>query len=749
MSELFCDIGIGGMTCASCVARVERAIAKLPGVESVSVNLATESARVTWAALQTTEDEQTQQARLRRAVRDAGYEPLAAEHLEQAPAGAWAGFSLVALGLLLSTPLVLPMLGDVLGQHWMLSALWQFLLATPVQFVLGARFYKAGWHALLAGSGNMDLLVALGTSAGWALSVWLWLTAPAGAMVHLYFEGSAVVITLVLLGKWLEARAKRQTTDAIRALHALRPARARVITLDGEAEIPIEELLVGDRLVVLPGERFAADGVVLEGQTQVDEAMLTGEPLPVHKVVDSRVTGGSINGEGRVVIRVSATGTATVLANIIRLVEDAQAAKAPIQRLVDQVSAVFVPVVLVLALVTLLVWWFTGHSFEVSLIHCVAVLVIACPCALGLATPAAIMAGTGVAAKHGILIKDAQALEVAHKVDAVAFDKTGTLTVGQPRLLSLLATASTDAITEAQTLLLALAASLQSGSEHPLAHAVVQAAKAQGVAFAAPDSAKAVPGFGSEGVVQGRTLLLGSLRWMTELALPEGAWLAQASVLQAQGATVSVLAERTAQGIAPLAVLAFGDEPKPGVQAALAKLRARGLRLVMISGDNAGAAQAMAARLGLRSDEVHADVMPGDKAALVKRLQHNPHGSPHVVAFVGDGINDAPALAAADVGLAMANLNADGQRGGTDVAMQAAGITLMRGDVALVAGALDISARTVAKIRQNLFWAFVYNAAGIPLAAMGYLSPVVAGAAMALSSVSVMTNALLLKRWKP
>lgn len=736
------------MTCASCVARVERAIAKLPGVESVSVNLATESARVTWAASRAAEDEQTQQARLRRAVRDAGYEPLAAEHLEQAPAGAWAGFSPVALGLLLSAPLVLPMLGDALGQHWMLPALWQFLLATPVQFVLGARFYKAGWHALLAGSGNMDLLVALGTSAGWALSVWLWLTAPSGAMVHLYFEGSAVVITLVLLGKWLEARAKRQTTDAIRALHALRPARARVITLDGEVEIPIEELLVGDRLVVLPGERFAADGVVLEGQTQVDEAMLTGEPLPVHKVVNSRVTGGSINGEGRVVIRVSATGTATVLANIIRLVEDAQAAKAPIQRLVDQVSAVFVPVVLVLALATLLVWWFTGHSLEVSLIHCVAVLVIACPCALGLATPAAIMAGTGVAAKHGILIKDAQALEVAHKVDTVAFDKTGTLTVGQPRLLSLVAIAGVDSAAEAQTLL-ALTASLQSGSEHPLAHAVVQAAKAQGLAFAAPDSATAVPGFGSEGVVQGRSLLLGSLRWMTELALPEGAWLAQASALQAQGATVSVLAERTAQGLAPRAVLAFGDEPKPGVQAALAKLRARGLRLVMISGDNAGAAQAMAARLGLHSDEVHADVMPGDKAALVKSLQHNPNGAAHVVAFVGDGINDAPALAAADVGLAMANLNADGQRGGTDVAMQAAGITLMRGDVALVAGALDISARTVAKIRQNLFWAFIYNAAGIPLAAMGYLSPVVAGAAMALSSVSVMTNALLLKRWKP
>lgn len=760
MSELSCDIGIGGMTCASCVARVERVIAKLPGVASVSVNLATETARVTWAAAETEAVAATHQAMLRRAVRDAGYEPLAAEHLENMPEGPWTGFMPVAIGMLLSAPLVLPMLGDVFGQHWMLSAAWQFLFATPVQFVLGARFYKAGWHALLAGSGNMDLLVALGTTAGWMLSVWLWLSAPAGAMAHLYFEGSAVVITLVLLGKWLEARAKRQTTDAIRALHALRPARARVITLDGEVEIPIEELLVGDRLVVLPGERFAADGVVLEGQTQVDESMLTGEPLPVSKHLDARVTGGSINGEGRVVVRISATGTATVLANIIRLVEDAQAAKAPIQRLVDQVSAVFVPVVLVFAFVTLLAWWFTGHSLEVSLIHCVAVLVIACPCALGLATPAAIMAGTGVAAKFGILIKDAQALEVAHKVDTVAFDKTGTLTVGQPRLLSMHTTQGVHASVDLQSdrraemtismsSLLALAASLQSGNEHPLAHAVVQAANKQGVTYEAPQSVTVVPGLGCEGMVQGRQLLLGSLRWMTELELPVGEWQAHAATLQAQGASVSVLVERTRQGLFPLVVLAFGDEPKPGAQAALATLRARGLRIVMISGDNAGAAQAMAARLGLHADDVHAEVLPGDKAALVKSLQHNPSGKPHVVAFVGDGINDAPALVSADVGLAMANLNADGQRGGTDVAMQAAGITLMRGDVALVAGALDISARTVAKIRQNLFWAFAYNAAGIPLAALGYLSPVVAGAAMALSSVSVMTNALLLKRWRP
>lgn len=751
MSELSCDIGIGGMTCASCVARVERAISKLTDVKSVSVNLATESARVIWNDTPTDiANLQTQQARLRRAVRDAGYEPLAAEHLEQAPVGAWAGFGPVAFGLLLSAPLVLPMLGDALGKHWMLPALWQFVLATPVQFILGARFYKAGWHALLAGSGNMDLLVAIGTTAGWLLSMWLWLTAPAGHMVHLYFEGSAVVITLVLLGKWLEARAKRQTTDAIRALHALRPEKARVITLDGELEIPIQELLLNDRMVVLPGERFAADGLVLEGQTQVDESMLTGEPLPIHKSAGSRVTGGSINGEGRVVVDVCATGTSTVLANIIRLVEDAQAAKAPIQRLVDQVSAVFVPVVLVLAVLTCLAWWLTGHSMEVSLIHSVAVLVIACPCALGLATPAAIMAGTGVAAKHGILIKDAQALEVAHKVDTVAFDKTGTLTVGQPRLISLTRVNSDESLTPfSDAQLLTMAASLQSGSEHPLAHAVMTAAKAQQLNVSAPESFKAVPGFGSEGQVQGYSLLLGSQRWMTQLHVSTRSWQDEVNRLQSEGFTVSVLAQRIDSEVKALAILAFGDEPKPGVQNALKVLRAQGLRLVMISGDNQGAAMAMAARLGLMPGEVFAEVLPGDKAALVQSLQIDAQGQRHVLAFVGDGINDAPALAAADVGLAMANISVDGHRGGTDVAMQAAGITLMRGDVALVASALNISARTVAKIRQNLFWAFAYNAAGIPLAALGYLSPVVAGAAMALSSVSVMTNALLLKRWRP
>jgi Cu+-exporting ATPase len=427
-------------------------------------------------------------------------------------------------------------------------------------------------------------------------------------------------------------------------------------------------------------------------------------------------------------------GAETVLARIIRLVEDAQAAKAPIQRLVDKVSAVFVPVVLGLALLTLLGWLAVGAGVEVALIHAVAVLVIACPCALGLATPAAIMAGTGVAAKHGILIKDAQALELAHQVDTVAFDKTGTLTVGQPRLTAFVVAEGAD-----EPALLQAAASLQSGSEHPLARAVVQAAQARALPFGPPAALQAVPGRGSEGTVDGRAYLIGSLRWMDELQVPLGALQARAVALQNEGATVSALVERGAEGLVTRALMAFGDEPKPGAQQALAQLRARGIRTVMISGDNRGAAYAMARRLGLDPDagEVLAEVLPGDKSAKVAELK----AAGRVVAMVGDGVNDAPALAAADVGMAMGN--------GTDVAMQAAGITLMRGDPALVAAALDISHRTVRKIRQNLFWAFAYNVAGIPLAALGFLSPVVAGAAMALSSVSVMANALLLKRWRP
>jgi P-type Cu+ transporter len=718
------DLGIGGMTCASCVTRVEKALRKVPGVMDASVNLATESARVRYAPADQME------ARLRRAVRDAGYEPRAAQEPSPQDLSPWAGFAPVAAGIALSLPLLLPMLGNFFGLDWMLPAWVQFVLATPVQFILGARFYKAGWHALKAFTGNMDLLVAIGTTAGWGLSTWLWLSA--GGM-HLYFEASAVVVTLVLLGKFLEARAKRQTTAAIRALHALRPETAHVLQRSGEeADVPVAEVLAGDRLVVRAGERIPADGTIEQGRTQVDESMLTGEPLPVAKAEGARVTGGSINGEGRVVMAVTAVGSETVLAQIIRLVEDAQAAKAPIQRLVDQVSAVFVPVVLAIGLVTLLGWWWAGAGIEAALIHAVAVLVIACPCALGLATPAAIMAGTGVAARHGILIKDAQALELAHKVDTVAFDKTGTLTVGQPRLVGFVATPAAD-----EAPMLAVAASLQAGSEHPLARAVLAQAKERGVAFGAAGDLQAVPGRGSEGEVAGAHYLIGSMRWIAELGVALGELAPAAAQLQRDGATLSALVERHGAALQLRALMAFADEPKPGARDALAGLRERGLRIAMISGDNRAAALAMGERLGLRPDEIHAEVLPGDKAAQVAALKQGGH----VVAMVGDGVNDAPALAAADVGIAMAT--------GTDVAMHAAGITLMRGELALVGAALALSHRTVVKIRQNLFWAFAYNVAGIPLAALGYLSPVVAGAAMALSSVSVVSNALLLKRWRP
>jgi Cu+-exporting ATPase len=724
------DIGIGGMTCASCVARVERGLQKVPGVQKVAVNLATESARIMFDSTDLSE------ARLRRTIRDAGYEPRAADAAVDAPEeSAWTGFAPIAWGLALSAPLVFPMVADLFGRHWMLPAWAQFLLATPVQFILGARFYKAGWHAAKALTGNMDLLVSIGTTAGWALSMWLWLIATPGTLVHLYFEGSAVVITLVLLGKWLEGRAKRQTTTAIRALHALRPDMAHLMRWDGEADVPVAEVLVGDKLVVRPGERFPVDGKLLEGSTQVDESMLTGEPLPVPKEAGAALTGGSINGEGRVLLEVTAVGFETVLSHIIRLVEDAQAAKAPIQRLVDQVAAVFVPVVLLLALLTLLGWiWLGGASFEIALIHAVAVLVIACPCALGLATPAAIMTGTGVAAKHGILIKDAQALELAHRVDTVAFDKTGTLTLGCPRLTELVVAAG-----RVEADVLQQAASLQSGSEHPLARAVVVSAQEHGLTLQTPVELQAVPGRGTEGSLGDSNYLIGSLKWMAELGVDTSPLANKAATWQAQGATVSAMAERTERGVQLLALLAFADEPKPSAQAALVALRALGKRVVMISGDNQGAANAMALRLGLDPErgEVLADVLPGDKVVKIAELK----AQGRTVAMVGDGVNDAPALAAADVGMAMGT--------GTDVAMHAAGITLMRGDLALVAAALDISSRTVAKIRQNLFWAFAYNVAGIPLAALGYLNPVLAGAAMALSSVSVMSNALLLKRWKP
>jgi len=723
VAEQTIDLAISGMTCASCVGRVEQALAKVSGVLKATVNLATERAAVHIASGAVTA------AELVDAVKRAGYEASAIEGATDQPVQKANPALPVILAALLSFPLMAPMLAEAFGMHVMLPGWLQFLLATPVQFILGARFYRAGWKALRARSGNMDLLVALGTSAAYGLSVYQWLTAPAGAMVHLYFEAAAVVITLVLLGKWLEVRAKRQTTDAIRALNALKPERA-TLRRDGiDTEVALSAVQVNDIVLVRPGERVAVDGEVIEGESHVDESLITGESLPIAKHAGEHVTGGAVNGEGLLLVKTLAVGAESTLSRIVRLVESAQAEKAPIQRLVDRVSAVFVPVVLGLALLTLLGWGGVTGNWQTGLLNAVAVLVIACPCALGLATPTAIMVGTGAAARHGILIKDALALEIAHRVKAVAFDKTGTLTVGRPTL--------TDAVPADgdRVRLIRLAAAVQRGSEHPLARAVAEAATAESIDLPAASGMKAVPGRGVTATIEGETYAIGSTRYANELktGIPPQL-ITQAESLQTQGRTVSWLIHFAPEpGVVGL--LAFGDSVKPTAKAAIDRLHALGVRCVMISGDNAGSSHSVARQLGM--DEVRAEVLPADKARIIGELKAK-YG---IIAMVGDGINDAPALAAADVGIAMST--------GTDVAMHAAGITLMRGDPALVADAIEISRRTYAKIRQNLFWAFIYNVVGIPAAAFGLLNPMIAGAAMAFSSVSVVSNALLLKRWRP
>ena len=718
------ELAVDGMTCASCSGRVEKALAKLPGVKSVSVNLASERAHIELLGNIPT-------AALIAAVEQAGY----AAHTPRNPQAEvdqqrhrlvrerWA----LALAIVLSLPLVLPMLLAPFGVHAMLPAWAQFALATPVQFILGARFYVAAWKAVRARAGNMDLLVALGTSAGYGLSIYGWASAAPDAMPHLYFEASAVVIALVLMGKYLESRAKRQTAGAIRALEALRPERALQWLHGVERDVAISALRVGDLVVVKPGERFPVDGEVIEGQSHADEALISGESLPVPKRPGDKVTGGAINGEGRLLVKTGALGAETVLARIIRMVEDAQAAKAPIQKLVDKVSQVFVPAVLVLALLTLVGWLLAGASLEVAAINAVAVLVIACPCALGLATPTAIMAGTGVAARHGILIKDAEALERAHQVTAVVFDKTGTLTSGTPRIAHLAA------LDGDENTLLQLAGALQRGSEHPLAKPVLDVCRERGLVLAPVQDSRALAGRGVAGTVLGRDLALGNRRLLEETGLQAGALEDSAKAWEAEGRTLSWLIER---GAAPsvLGLFSFGDTLKPGARQAVEQLTKRHISSHLLTGDNRGSAQVVAEALGIT--DVYAEVLPEDKAAKVVELKRQG-----VVAMVGDGINDAPALSAADIGIAMG--------GGTDVAMHAAGITLMRGDPRLIPAALDISRKTYAKIRQNLFWAFVYNLIGIPLAAFGMLNPVLAGAAMALSSVSVVSNALLLKLWKP
>ncbi len=680
---------ITGMTCASCVSRVERALKGVPGVNSVNVNLATETARVEWG-------KKPDDGAVMKAADKAGYQAsLASAKVKSEQPQFWP----VLLGFAFSLPLVLPML---LGHSFMLPAFWQFMLATPVQFYLGAHFYRSGFKAAINLAGNMDLLVAIGTSAAYGLSLYLWWRH--GSHAELYFESSAVIITLVLLGKYLEQRAKQKTTATIRTLEGLRPSRARVLRENDWKEISLDDVCVGDAVRVLPGETIPVDGVITEGTTQVDESLITGESRLLPRSLGASVTGGSINADGVIVLKTTAVGAETTLSRVIRLVEEAQGDKAPIQRIADKVSAIFVPVVLVLAVLTLLGWGWLDGDWEMALLHAASVLVIACPCALGLATPTALMVGTGLAAKQGILIKNAEALEIAHDVKVVAFDKTGTLTMGHPVV-------SEAQIVGDEDMVWSILRGLQEGTTHPLAKAVVKKAVALGHVAAKVEDIKVIPGLGIEGTFAGQKLKLGSARMMPS-KLPEGA-------------SYFLVDDKLT------ATLHFSDEIRPEAIEAIEQLKKLHIRTLMLSGDGQQAAESVARKLGI--DDVRAGILPGEKAGEIQRLKNLKI----TIAMVGDGINDAPALAAADVGIAMGS--------GTDVAMEAAGITLMRGDLRLIPQAFDISRRTYSKIRQNLFWAFAFNIIGIPLAAMGELSPMVAGAAMALSSVSVVSNALLLR----
>ncbi|MCZ2173317.1 MAG: heavy metal translocating P-type ATPase [Burkholderiales bacterium] len=715
------DLAISGMTCAACATRIETVLNRLPGVEA-SVNFASEKASVRYRP------GQADAAGLIAAVRRAGYEArestgdTRALERERKAAAYRAEMRRFRISVVLTLPLAAQMLWMFSGSHAELPRWLQFLLATPVQFWIGWRFFVGAYHSLRGGSGNMDVLVALGTSMAWLYSTVVLVLDLHHQ--HVYFEASASVITLVLLGKLMEARAKAKTSAAIEALIRLQPQTARVVR-DGEiVEVPVASLNPGDVFVVRPGESVPVDGEVAEGASSVNEAMLTGESLPVAKQPGDKVFAATVNGEGLMRCRATGVGSHTLLAGIIRMVEQAQGSKAPVQRLADRISAIFVPVVTAIALAAFAGWWaFTG-DFTNALVNAVAVLVIACPCALGLATPTAIMVGTGRGAAAGILVKNAQALELAKNVEVLAVDKTGTLTLGQPAVTDVLPAGGADAAG-----LLRAAASLEQGSTHPLAEAVVARAREEGHALAQPDELRAVAGKGLTATLGGEAYALGSPAFLAE----RGVAVPQALLVQLAGAGKSVVA--VSRGPTFLGLLGIADRLRPTSREAVERLSAQGIEVVMLTGDNRATAAAIAREAGIA--HVEAEVLPQDKAAAVARLK----AGGKLVGMVGDGINDAPALAAADVSFAIG--------GGSDVALEAADVTLMRSDLLSAADAIDLSRATLAKIRQNLFFAFIYNVLGIPLAALGYLSPVIAGAAMAMSSVSVVSNSLLLRRWKP
>lgn len=722
-------LDVTGMSCASCAGRVESALKAVPGVSDASINLALERADVIAQANLGADV-------LVAAVEDAGYGAKALDDdpamrraaREQAEAEAAAEehrtLKILIFSIALTAPLLAQMVTMAFGVAMHLHPVVELVLATPVQIVAGARFYRGAFKALRGGSANMDVLVALGTSAAFFYSLYRVITLGAGATGHLYFEASAVILTLVMLGKLLEARAKRSTTSAVRSLMALRPEIANRIKGETIEIVAVARLRLGDHILVRPGERVPVDGKVIEGMSELDEAMVTGESLPVAKKPGSDITAGTINGSGALTIEATALGEDTTLARIIKLVENAQAGKAPVQKLVDQVASIFVPVVVAIAFVTFAGWWVIGGALEPALIAAVSVLVIACPCALGLATPTALVAGTGAAARSGILVKDISALEAATKVDTVVFDKTGTLTQGRPEVTDI------HAFDGKGDRLLLIAASAQMASEHPLAHAMVRAAQARGLTLSRPSKFEAHVGEGLIAEVAGQPVAIGNTALIDRLRIDHFTAdnLRRSLEEQAKTTVMVALAGKV------IGVIAMADRPRDGAREAIAALKTMGISTRMLSGDTQQVARSIAETIGI--DAVSASVKPDGKAAAIDTLRKN--GA--TVAMVGDGVNDAPALAAADIGIAMGS--------GADVAMETAGITLMRSDPRLVAAAIEVSRATVKKIRQNLFWAFVYNVVGIPLAAAGLLSPAIAGAAMAMSSVSVVTNAGLLRRWK-
>ena len=726
-AESVVEFAIGGMTCAACSTRLEKVLNRQPGMQA-NVNLAAERARVRLqgAAVEA----------VIAAVAKAGFTavPVDAGTREREKIAKQQAYRQELRHFWVALALTLPLVGQMVfmfgeGGHDNELPRWlQLALATPVQFWIGARFYDGAWKSLRGGGANMDVLVALGTSMAWIFSTVV--TVFGLHEQHVYFEGAAAVITLVLLGKLLEARAKARTSAAIESLIRLRPKVARIERAGHWVDVPVDALMPGDVFLVRPGESVPVDGVVEEGDSSVDEAMLTGESMPVGKRAGDQVFAATSNGSGSLRCRATGVGEATLLAGIIRMVGEAQGSKAPVQRLADRISSIFVPAVCAIALLTFLLWWWLGGDFAAALVNSVAVLVIACPCALGLATPTAIMVGTGQGAQAGILVRNAEALERAEKITVLALDKTGTLTQGRPRLTDLFALVGD----ERQAL--RLAAALEQHSEHPLARAVLAAwqeqvgAAATGHELPAVSQFNAITGQGVEAWVDDQQLRLGAPDWLGQAEAP------QVLALQGQGKTVIVLARIEAAGVVvPLAYLAVADTLRASSRAAVQRLQQRGIKVVMLTGDNAATAAVIAREAGI--EDFRAGILPAGKAAAINALK--TAGS--VVAMVGDGINDAPALAAADVSFAIG--------AGSDAAIEAADLTLIRSDLMGVADAISLSAATLGKIRQNLFFAFIYNVVGIPLAALGYLNPVFAGAAMALSSVSVVTSSLMLRRWRP